>query len=115
LEEFDLQVLEKANFERVLREGADGTNPNPVVELITDVAGLLLLSLNALLSLVLLAWSHGRAKGQPERERQEPTKPIRVLLDSDFRYVDMDPEFCELLGLSKVELVGKDADYVNTY
>jgi PAS domain S-box-containing protein len=108
---FDLQVL-RVKFGSVLREGADGTNPNPVVELIIDVAGLLLLSLNALLSLVLLPWSNGRAKGQPGRELQEPTKPIRVLLDSDFRYVDMDPEFCELLGLSKVELVGKNAEYV---
>jgi PAS domain S-box-containing protein len=105
-----LQVSQKAKFGGVLREGADGTNPNPVAEFITDVVGLWLLSLNALLSLVLLPWSHGRAKGQPER--QEPTKPIRVLLGSDFRYVDMDPEFCELLGLSKSELIGKDAEYV---
>ena len=109
---FDLQALKKAKFGNVLLEGAERTNPNPVVELITDVAGLLLLSLNALLSLVLLPWSHGRANKKPEREHQEPTKPIRVLLDSEFQYVDMDPEFCELLGRSKSELIGKDAEYV---
>lgn len=107
-----MQVSNKVKFASVLREGADGTNPNPVVEFITDVVGLWLLSLNALLSLVLLPWSHRRTKGQPERECQEPSKPIRVLLDSEFRYVDMDPEFCELLGLSKTELIGKDAEYV---
>jgi PAS domain S-box-containing protein len=112
LEGCELQILNQAKFGSVLREGADGTNPNPVAEFIADVVGLWLLSLNALLCLVLLPWSRGRAKDKPERELQEPTKPIRVLLDSDFRYVEMDPEFCELLGLPKSELIGKDAEYV---
>jgi PAS domain S-box-containing protein len=108
-----LQVSKKSKFACVLREGADATNPNPVTEFITSAVGLWLLSLNALVSLVLLPWSRAGAKAQPSREpRQEPRAPIRVLLDSEFHYVDMDPEFCELLGLSKVELVGKDADYV---
>lgn len=100
-------------FGSVLREGADGTNPGPVLEFITDVVGLWLLSLNALLSFVLLPWSRGRAKAQPARDQwQQRTKAIRVLLDSEFRYADMEPEFCDLLGLPKASLVGKDAEYV---
>ena len=107
-----MQVLNKVKFGGILREGADGANPNAIVEFIADVVGLWLLSLNALFSLLLLPWSHRRAKRPIERECQEPSKPIRVLLDSEFRYVDMDPEFCKLLGLSKTELIGKDAEYV---
>ena len=107
-----LQALSNRKFASVLREGADATNPNPVLEFITSAVGLWLLALNALASVLLLPWSHRRAKGQPERECQEPSKPIRILLDSEFRYVDMDPEFCELLGLSRPELIGKDAQYV---
>jgi PAS domain S-box-containing protein len=95
-----------------LREGADATNPSRVLEFITDIVAVWLLSLNALLSLTLLPWSRYRSKRQPKREPQQPAEPIRVLLDSEFHYVDMDPEFCELLGLSKDELIGKDAEYV---
>jgi PAS domain S-box-containing protein len=108
-----LHVSKNSKFASVLREGADATNPSRVMEFITSAVGLSLLSLNALVSLVLLPWSRAQAKAQPPREpRQEPRGPIRVLLDSEFRYADMDPEFCELLGRSKPELIGKDAEYV---
>jgi hypothetical protein len=95
-----------------LREGADATNPSRVLEFITDIVAVWLLSLNALLSLTLLPWSRYRSKRQPKREPQQPAEPIRVLLDSEFHYVAMDPEFCELIGHSKDELIGKDAEYV---
>ena len=108
-----MQFAKKSKFAYVLREGADATNPNPITEFITSAVGLWLLSLNALVSLVLLPWSRGQAKAQPPSEqRQQPRGPIRVLLDSEFQYLDMDPEFCELLGRSKSELIGKDAEYV---
>jgi PAS domain S-box-containing protein len=108
-----LQVSRNFKFASVLREGADATNPKPVIEFIASAVGLWLLSLNALVSLVLLPWSSRMAKAQPPREpRQQPRGPIRVLLDSEFQYADMDPEFCELLGRSKSELIGKDAEYV---
>ena len=102
----------KGRFGTVLREGADRTNPPLVLEFVTDLLGLWMLALNALLSLVLLPWSSRRGKGLLQQQRQARTEPIRVLLDSKFRYADMDSEFCELLGLSKAELIGKDAEYV---
>ena len=108
-----MQVSRNFKFASVLREGADATNPKPVIEFIASAVGLWLLSLNALVSLALLPWSRAGAKARPPREpRQQPRGPIRVLLDSEFQYVDMDPEFCELLGRSKSELIGKDAEYV---
>jgi PAS domain S-box-containing protein len=107
-----LQASRNRKFASVLREGADATNPNPVIEFITSAVGLWLLALNALASVLLLPWSRKGPKAHPHESRQQPKGLIRVLLDSEFRYVDMDLAFCELLGRSKSELIGRDDEYV---
>jgi PAS domain S-box-containing protein len=78
-----------------------------------DVVGLGLILWNALLSLLILRWCRSRDEADPARERcRQSVEPIRVLLDSEFRFVRVNPEFFELLGFAKSELVDKGVDFV---
>jgi PAS domain S-box-containing protein len=105
--------LFESTFGSVLHDGPDATNPGPILEFIADVLGLGLISWNALLSLLVLPWSRTQAKAKPAPERrQQSVEPIRILLDSEFRFVKVNPEFLELLGFSKSELVGKDVGFI---
>jgi PAS domain S-box-containing protein len=100
----------RTQFETIFREGADATAPHTILEFLASVVGVGLLSLNTLIALAMLPWSSQRREGHKRREGS--SDPIWVKLDSDFRYVDMSPEFCEFLGFSRSQLIGRSAEYV---
>jgi PAS domain S-box-containing protein len=100
----------RQEFATALREGGDSIVSNRVVHFLADVVALVLLSLNTVLSVALLPWRPRRRKVTPPRRGS--SDPIWALLDLEFRYRDMSPRFCELLGFSRSELVGKSVEYV---
>jgi PAS domain S-box-containing protein len=100
----------RTQFGTILREGSDATAPHPILEFLASVVGVGLLSLNTLIALAMLPWSSKRRKGN--RRREGSSNPIWVKLDSDFRFVDMSPEFCKFLGFPRSQLIGRSAEYV---
>ena len=98
-------------FGTILREGADATSASPILEFVADVVGVGLLSLNTLLGIAMLPWSSRKVKASSKDSPHQ----IWVKLNSDFRYVDMSPEFCKLLGFSRDQLIGRSAEDVTPH
>jgi PAS domain S-box-containing protein len=100
----------RTQLRTMIRERADACTPNPFLKPLVYLGGLGLLALDTLLSLATLPRPSTRREGRERRE--DSSYPIWVKLDSNFRYVDMSPEFCTLLAFSRSELIGRSAEYI---
>lgn len=68
-----------------------------------------MLIMNTLGGIAILPWSHTIQK---QKRQEHPSGMIWAMLDSNFRYVDMSPEFCTLLGFTRSQLIGRGLDSV---
>jgi PAS domain S-box-containing protein len=113
-------------FSAAFHEGSDALGGDAgLPELLAEIAGILLMCLNAVLGLLSLLWPFSRKhprRVSSDRMRLLPNDPMSaltdepqphtvwVLLDSNFRYRDMSASFCELLALNRADLIGRSAE-----
>jgi len=111
-------------FRAAFHEGSDAISQRPgLVGSIAEIAGTLLVLMNALVGLAWLPFSRRKSHPSPAGLRlefqdrassafgseQQPSR-VWVLLDTDFRYRDMSTSFCEMLDLRRADLIGRTAE-----
>lgn len=103
-------------------EGSDAISDKPgLMELLAEVAGTVLLLLNAAVGLAWLPFTRRKsyaANAKLQFQDRAPLAlgsesqphPVWVLLDTSFRYYDMSDSFCDMLGLQRADLIGRSAE-----